>query len=152
MAIAPTAAFEELVLEVEFTAGSGTYTRVCGLNDITVNRTNTTDTSEVPDCDDESLPFYIQRGVRTQDVTISGTGTWSLTNHQQMMDWFTSSATKNVRLTNAKVTDDGSSGDTEYEIFPMLLLTLNNERTKGQVVSAEISLERNGSTTFGLIA
>ncbi len=151
MAIAPTAAFDELVLEVEFTAGSGTYVRVCGLTDITVNRTNTTDSTEVPDCADESLPFYIQRGVRTTDVTISANGVWALTHHQNMMDWFTSGDTKNVRLTNAKVTADGTSGDTEYEIFPMLLTTLNNERTKGQVVTAEIAMERNGSTTFGLI-
>lgn len=152
MAIAPTAAFEELVLEVEFTAGSGTFTRVCGLTDITINRTNTTDTTEVPDCADESLPFYIQRGVRTQDVTISATGVWSLTAHQDMLDWFVSGDTLNVRLTNAKVTADGTSGDTETETFPMLLTALNNARTKGQVVSAEISMERNGATTFGLIA
>lgn len=147
MAIAATADFDEFVLEVEFTAGSGTYTKVCGLTDFTVSRTNNTDTTEVPDCADESLPYYLKRAVRSQDTTISATGVWALANHANMMDWFRDGTTKNARITNAKVTADGSTGDPEIETIPVILATLNNERTKGQVVQAEIELQQNGTVT-----
>jgi hypothetical protein len=147
MAIAATADFDEYVLEVEFTAGSGTYTKVCGLTDFTVSRTNNTDTTEVPDCADESLPYYLKRAVRSQDTTISATGVWALANHADMDGWFRAGSTLNVRVTNAYVTANGSSGDPELEIIPMILSSLNNERTKGQVVTAEIELQQNGSVT-----
>lgn len=152
MALAATADFDEYVLEVEFTAASGTYQTVCGLTDVTVNRTNNTDTTEVPDCGDLSLPFSLKKAVRSTDVNISATGVWALSSHQAVMNWFTTGATKNVRITNAKVTDGGTAGDTETETFPMILTALNNSRTKGQVVTAEITMERNGDTTFGLIS
>lgn len=152
MAIASTADFDELVLEVEFVASSGTYTKVCGLTDFTVNRTNNTDSTEVPDCADESLPYYIKRSVRSQDRTISGTGVWALANHANMHDWWTAGSTLNVRITNAAVTANGTTGDPETEIIPMILTGLNNARTKGQVVSAEIELEQNGTVTVGDIA
>ncbi|WP_305972699.1 MULTISPECIES: phage tail tube protein [unclassified Mameliella] len=152
MANAPTADFDELVFEVEFTAGSGVYTKVCGMVDYTISRTNQTETSEVPDCSDESLPHSIKRSVRSQDATISGTGVWARTNHQQMINWFDSGATKNVRVTHLVITADGTSGDTETETYPMILAGMNNARTKGQVVSAEISLERNGAVVYGTLA
>ncbi|ATG47596.1 hypothetical protein CEW89_08415 [Celeribacter ethanolicus] len=154
MAIAPTADFDELVLAVEFdpVGASGTYTKVCGLTDFTINRANNTDTTEVPDCDDESLPFHLKRGVRSQDITISGSGVWSLSSDQAMKAWFRAGSTLNVKITNAKVTADGTTGDEESETIPMILTGLNNARTKGQVVSAEISLEQNGSVTVTEIA
>lgn len=148
MAIAETAKYEELVFEVEVTAGSGTFSRLCGLTDVTITRTNTTDSTEVPDCDDESLPFKIQRGVRTQDMTLSASGVWALSSDKVMKDWFYTGATKLARLRNIKVEDDGATGDYESETFPLIMTELSNERTKGQVVSASISFERNGDTTL----
>lgn len=149
MAIAPTADFDELVLEVEFdpVGDAGTYTRICGLTDFTINRANNTDTSEVPDCADESLPYYIKRSVRSQDFTISGTGKWSRSSHLNMYNWFKAGTTLNVRITNAVVTADGSTGDPESETIPMILAALSTSRTKGEVVTSEISLEKNGSVT-----
>lgn len=144
MAIAPTADFDELVLEVEFTAGSDTFTKVCGMSDFTINRTNNTDSSNVPDCADESLPHYTKRAVTSQDIGISGTGVWALANHADMRNWWASGSTLNVRVTNSYVTDNGTAGDPETETIPMILSGLNNARTKGQVVSAEIELQQNG--------
>jgi predicted secreted protein len=152
MALAVTTAYEEFVLEVEFTAGSGTFQTVCGLMDVDISRTNTTDSTEVPDCDDESLPFKIQRGVRTNDVTISATGVWALSSDAALKDWFYSGATKNVRIRNTKVVADGTTGDISAETMPMILTNLSNSRTKGQIVTAEIAMERNGDTINTLVA
>jgi len=152
MTAAPTAEFDELVIEVEFTADSGTYTKVCGMADYTTNRTNNTATSEVPDCSDESLPHTPKRGVVSQDYAISGTGVWARTHWKDMHDWWKSGATKNVRIRHIVITEDGSSGDPEIETIPMILQQLNNARTKGQVVSAEITLEQDGPATITDIA
>ena len=140
MATAVTAKYQELILEVEFTASSGVYTPVCGLIDVTINRTANVDTAEIPDCDDESLPLSVERQVRSIEVTISGTGVWAQSSHGGMMDWFYSSATKNVRVRNTKA----STGDTQIEYGPALLTNLSNARTKGQKISAEISIEFDG--------
>lgn len=152
MAIAPTADFDQLVIEVEFTAESGIYTKVCGMVDYTVNRTNNIETSLVPDCADEGLPLHTKRSVASQELTISGTGSWALTNHQAVYNWWKVGSTLNVRITNAKVTADGSPGDTETETIPMVMASLSNARTKGQVVSAEIEFQQNGAISVGLIA
>lgn len=140
MARAVTAKYEELILEVEFVASSGTYTPVCGLIDVNVNRESQIDEQEVPDCDDESLPLTVELQVRSQSVTVEGTGVWAQSSHGNMMDWWYSGATKNVRIRNTKA----SSGDTQIEYGPALLATLNNARTKGQKVSAEISIRFDG--------
>lgn len=143
MAKATTQSFEQLILDVEFVASSGTYTAVCGLIDVTVTRTANVDTAEVPDCADESLPLSLEKQVRSIEVSVSGTGVWAQESHGNLMDWFYSSATKNVRIRNT----NASTGDTEIESGAALLTSLTNTRTKGQKVSAEISIEFDGAPT-----
>lgn len=149
MARATTAKYEELVVEVEFdpVGASGTYTAICGIMDATINRTSNVDTAEVPDCDDESLPLSVERQVRSQEVTISGSGVWALQSHENMMDWWYGGTTLSVRVRNAKVVADGSSGDTTIETGNALLTQLNNSRTKGQKVTGEIQIEFDGVPT-----
>lgn len=143
MAKATTAKFEELILEFE-TDTPGLYAPICGLIDVTINRTSNVDTAEVPDCDDESLPLALDRQVRSQEVTVSATGVWALQSNEMMLDWWYSGATKNIRLRNTKVENDGDPSDTYAEDGPALLVSLNNSRTKGQKVSAEIEVHFDG--------
>jgi len=88
--------------------------------------------------------MYVERQVRSQEVTVSGSGVWALSSAANMMDWWRSGATKNVRIRNAKVEAGGSAGDPELEAGPALLTSLNNSRTKGQKVTADISIEFDG--------
>lgn len=147
MARAATAKYEELILEVEFTAESGTFTAICGLTDVSITRTSNVDETEIPDCDDESLPLAIERAVRSQSVSVSASGVWALSSHESMMDWWYSGATLSARIRNTKVVDDGSTGDTTIETGDALLTTLNNSRTKGQKVTAEIEIQFDGVPT-----
>lgn len=144
MARATTAKFEEMVLEVETTPTPGTYAALCGLIDVTINRTSNIDTSEVPDCSDESAPLAIERQVRSQEVTVSATGVWALQSGELMLDWWYSGATRNVRIRNIKSEDDGTVGDTYAEVGPAILVSINNSRTKGQKVTAEIEIQFDG--------
>lgn len=148
MTRATTAKYEELILEVDFTDGSPvTYAAICGLIDVTVNRVSNVDESEIPDCDDESLPLSIERQVRSQTVTVSASGVWSLQSHENMMDWWYSGSTLAVQIRNAKVVADGTLGDTTIEAGRALLTSLNNSRTKGQKVTAEIEIQFDGVPT-----
>jgi len=147
MARAVTQKYEEMVLEVEFTPSSGTYAAICGLIDVTINRSSNIDTAEVPDCDDESLPLAVERQVRSQEVTVSASGVWALGSHEKMMDWFYSGSTLNCRLRNVKANDSGVVGDTITETGPALLASLNNARTKGQKVTSEVEIQFDGVPT-----
>lgn len=143
MATAVTEKYEEMILDVEITAGSGVYTPICGLIDVTITRTANVDSAEVPDCDDESLPLSIEKQVRSIEVNISGTGVWARSSQGVLKDWFYSSATKSVRLRDTAA----ANGDTEIESGPALLTNLTNTRTKGQKVSAEIEIQFDGVPT-----
>jgi len=144
MAAPVTAKYEELVLEVE-TDTPGTYAKLCGVMGFTVSRAAQVDTSETPaDCEDESLPYRVERQVRSLDFQMSNvSAVWAQTSHETMMDWMYSGATKNVRVQHVKA----SVGDTEYEAGPALLTQLDHVRTKGQKVSATISIQFDGTPT-----
>ena len=143
MAKAVTAAFHELVLEIE-DATPGTWIRICGLTERGVNRTHNMQTSEVPDCADESLPAGLERQVQSSEVTIAANGVWAAQSHQLMLDWWYSAAVKNVRIqhVNAEV------GDTEYETGPAFLTSLNNVATRGTKVTADLTIEFDGLPTL----
>jgi predicted secreted protein len=142
MAYAITEKYEELVLEISEDSGS-TWTKICGITNVTVNRSANTDTAEVPECDDESLPHKTEREVRSLDFTASGTGVWAQQSHGTLIDWFYSGASKDCRIGNL----NAATGETEYETGVALLTQLGHSRTKGQKVSAEISLEFDGVPT-----
>lgn len=140
MAVATTESFHEMVLEVE-TDTPGTYQKLCGIIDVTVNRTMNLDTAEVPDCDDESKPLSIERSPRSIEVTVDGTGVWARESWGTMSDWFYDGVTKNVRLVNSLA----AVGDTEFETGPAYLTNLGTGRAKGQKVSASINIMFDGT-------
>lgn len=140
MVRAVTENFHEMVLEVETTPGSGVFVKICGINSRTVNRTSNMSTSEIPDCNDESLPSAVERAVQSQEVIIPATGIWAAQSHGMMMDWWYSGATKNIRVGHLKA----DPGDTEYETGPAYLVNLNNVAERGTKVSAEFEIQFDG--------
>jgi len=139
MARAQTASFHQMVLEVE-TDTPGTYAKLCGLTSRGISRQSNMQTSEVPDCDDESLPAAVERAVQSQEVTISGSGVWAAQSHETMLDWWYSGASKNVRIKHV----NAAVGDTEYETGQAYLVSINNQAERGQKVTAEISIQFDG--------
>lgn len=144
MAEPVTSEFKDLVLELETTPGSGTYTKICGLTSRGVNRQSNINSNEVPgDCSDESVPSVIKKAVQSQEVTVEGSGMWAQQSHELMMDWWYGGQEKNIRIQHV----NAASGDTEYESGPAILSQLNNAVEKGAFVTAEISVEFNGLPT-----
>jgi hypothetical protein len=140
MAKAVTEAFHEMVLEVEDEVTAGTWIKICGLTERGVNRTHNMATTEVPDCDDESLPAALERAVQSSEVTVAASGSWAAQSHGLVMDWWYSSQPKNVRIQNVKA----ETGDTEFEEGMAYLTSLNNVATRGQKVTADMTFEFDG--------
>lgn len=141
MARATTANFHEMVVEIE-TAPS-VFSKICGLTGNSINRSHNMSTTEVPDCDDESLPAAVERAVQSSEVTLSGTAVWAAQSHELMMDWWYSGATKNIRVGHLKA----DAGDTEYEEGSAYLVSLNHSRQRGEKVTAEIEIQFDGIPT-----
>lgn len=141
MAKAVTEKFEELVLDVEFTASSGVYTSICGLIGASISRQANVDSAEIPDCDDESLPLEIEKQVRSLEVSVSGTGVMARTSQSLLKEWFYSGEEKNVRIRDTFA----ANGDIEIESGPALLVSLGTAREKGQRVSMELEIQFSGT-------
>lgn len=142
MSRAKTENFHEMVVEIEGDT-PGTFVKICGFTGNAINRSHNMSTTEVPDCDDESLPASVERAVQSTEVTLSGTGVWAAQSHELMMDWFYSGATKNIRVGHLR----SEVGDTEYETGPAYLTSLNHSRERGQKVTAEIEIQFDGLPT-----
>lgn len=140
MAYATTGGFSKLVVEVEWTASSGIYSRWCGLTSRGVNRQANMQTNESPDCDNEDAPSEVKRSVQSQEVTVSGSGVWAAESHGDAMDWWYSGLSKNVRIRHVSA----QVGATEYETGPAFLTQLNNAVEKGGQITAEIAIEFDG--------
>jgi len=142
MAKAITEKYEEMILDVELDpiGSAGVYTPICGMTDVTITRTANVDETEVPDCDDESLPVSVEVAVRSITVTVEATGVWARSSNKAVLDWFYSGATKGIRLRNTAA----ATGDPETEAGPALLTTMTDARTKGQKVTREISIRFDG--------
>lgn len=144
MAAPVTGKFEHMVVEIEVTAGSGVYSKICGITSRGINRQSNLSTSEVPgDCDDESVPSSIEKAVQSQEVTISGSGIWARQSHEMMLDYWYSGQTKNIRVQHV----NAAVGDTEYESGPAILSQLNNAVEKGQKITAEVTFDFDGIPT-----
>lgn len=116
------------------------WAKICGLTSRTVTRTNTMQQTEVPDCDDESLPTSIEKSTQSSEVTIAGTGVWAAQNHGFMMSWWRGGQVQNIRVGNLKAL----TGDPLYEEGPAFLTQLNNTAARGAKVTSEIQIEFDG--------
>jgi len=143
MTRATTANFHQMVLEVEVTNGSGVYSKICGLTSRGINRQHNMQTSEVPDCDDESLPAAVERAVQSSEVTVSASGVWASQSHEILLDWWGAGQPKNIRIHHV----NAAIGDTEYESGAAYLASINNAAERGTKVTAELDIQFDGIPT-----
>ncbi|MBZ4023250.1 hypothetical protein CKO11_12355 [Rhodobacter sp. TJ_12] len=135
--------YDELVLEFSDDDGT-TWARNCVIMGCEVNRTSNTSTVEtVSDCADESKPNAVEERVQSLKVTVSGTGNWTQAGYGKFLAKFYAgdSTTMLARIGNL----GAASGEIQYEEGPIIIASLGEARTKGQVVSASITI--NFATT-----
>ncbi len=144
MAVPVTERYDQMVLEVSEGGSPESWTRICGLIDVTIRRQANLDSAEVPDCDDESLPLSLEKEVRSVEFFVDAQDAiWSQESHQVLMDWFYSSAVKRCRVGHLAA----ASGDTQYEEGQGYLTTFDDSRAKGRKVQRTIAIEFDGTPT-----
>lgn len=147
MAYAVTSPYKDTTLAVEFTGGSGTYTTICGITSWSMTLNTQLDTTEVPDCSDLSLPLQVENSVRSLGATISASGVWSLSSHQNVLAWAQSGATKSVRVSYLVVTASGASTDTETLTGNARMTNLQIQQDYGQKMRVSFELAFDGVPT-----
>lgn len=141
MAFATTAEKHQVVIEVEWdpVGAAGTYTGWCGMEDMSINRATTTEETEVSDCADRSKPKSKLTRVSGKDVTVSGTGNWSVEKSSDVLKWFNSGARLNIRIHHVLNVAENS---VEYETGEAIITSLNTGGIfKGPVITEEIELK-----------
>lgn len=136
MARATTQTFGQFQILVGDGETPEVFSPLCGLTSKGVQRTASTNSTVVPDCDDEDLPGYEEQDVASISVTISGSGVWARQNHDDMLKWFRSASRKNIKIRNMGV----AAGEIEYEEGPAILTQLNQTGERGGKVQAEIAI------------
>jgi predicted secreted protein len=144
MTRATTESFEQLTLEIE-TATPGTFAKIVGILDVKVTRKANTDSTEVPDATDESKPLTMVKQVRSLEVTLTGSGTWAQESHKLISDWFWSGSAKNIKITHV----GALTGDPAVESGFALLTQMDNQRQKGKLVTADLTIEFSDAITIG---
>lgn len=143
MAKPTTAKFSELQILIEGVPNSGIFDVVCGMTSKGIQRSAQTNSTSVPDCEDEDAPAWEEKAVNSLSVTASGSGVWASENHGVFLDWFYSGTTRNIKVRHL----NAGPGTPEYEEGPALLTALNNTVDRGNKVQAEVTIEFDGQPT-----
>lgn len=135
--------YDELVLEFSEDDGT-TWSRNCVIMGCDVTRTSNTSTVEtVSDCADESKPYNVDERVQSLKVVVTGSGNWTQAGYNKFLaKFYAGDSTKMLaRIGNLAAT----TGQIKYETGPIIIASLGQKRTKGAVVSADITI--NFATT-----
>ena len=144
MAEPVTQSYEQMVLEVDFadTQPDPVWSRICGIQSVTITRRANTVTTEVPDCDDEALPNATHRRVTSIEVSVSGEGVWAQSANGKLAAWFYAGAAIPVRIGNL----NAAVGDVEYETGRAVLTSFPNSRPADKgLVRASLELQFDGT-------
>lgn len=141
MALPTTADFDDLY--VETSEDGTTWTKICGLVDFSVDYQTETDTDELPDCADESLPLTKVENVRSIGLVVQGTGKWSAEAHETLLQWWYQGLKKQCRVGYNTAT----SGDVEF-VSGTATLAMQDSRTKGQTASRNLTITFAGAFTL----
>jgi predicted secreted protein len=150
MASANSVKYPELMIELETTKGSGTFTRVCGLYDYEINRSTETSETKIPDCDDESKPLSVEKDIVSTSMSISGSGIMAKQSSDSLLSWFHSGEQKLCRVYHSHA----QTGEIEYETGNVILSSLGDSKQKegSSAISRSIELQFAGEVSTSLKA
>lgn len=139
-----TLPFAQFIIELEDRTTPGTFNRPCGLTSKGFKRSANTSEATVPNCDDESLPAEIQRGLISKDWSIDGAATMDLDDFD---DWEARLDEEvNVRVSRPNVGVSGGSGNYVAWTGPALITTFDvNADFGAKAATGSITLTGAGS-------
>jgi hypothetical protein len=99
MAAPTTARFGAGYIEVETRATPGTFTKVCGFNEIEIALDKDLNDTTVPDCDNPDAAAWVQRDVVSRSATFSCSGVAAKVSLSLLDQSENSDLSSNIRIT-----------------------------------------------------
>lgn len=134
MAQAQTLRFGQFLIQLGDGADPEVFAAPCGLTSRGFERSAATNDTNVPDCDDPDAASWLERDVVSLSGKLSGSGVVADEDFDTWEDWYSSAATKNVKITLG----------TRNWIGPMKLTSLNITGEKGKRVEFSTSMDSDG--------
>ncbi len=141
MALPETVSWDEFVVMLGDGATPENFTAPCGMTSRGFNRTASTGETEVPDCDDETLPSVTFRTLNALSAEISGSGVLALGSLPLWENFYNAGVAVNAKVILDKTLAEGGG----YWILPMLLTTFNITGKKGEQALLDITLTSAGA-------
>jgi hypothetical protein len=140
MALPTTSSFGGIILEVENSPGSGTYTaRMCGFSQKSLDITAQTSTAIVPDCNNPEAPAWDVAGISSFGGKIALSGIAATEDEAFWNQWIDSGLARNIRYRKSGV---------GYRSGPALATSLGESvqlRQDGNLTQRNIGLENAGA-------
>ena len=121
-----------------------TFAPICGLTSKGISFDSDASEVEVPDCTNEDLPSYKEAGIKSNKVSITGSGMWAAQSHATLMNWWKAGSAKNIQI----IYNVANSGDPQKISGPAIITKLGHQVTKGERLSADIAIEFTTMPTF----
>lgn len=136
----------KLLLKVEMTAASGTYTAFCSINSQR-GLTFSSDTNDqvIPDCADPDLPGWVAREKVSLSAAFEGSGMLNTPDIADFFTWFKDDATRSAKVVVDVPTASGGrvfTGDWHLTQFQIT-------GDRGGKVEVSISCASDGEITIG---
>lgn len=136
MARATVSTFGQFIVSVGDGEDPEVFTKICGLRSKSFGVTNATQTTQIPDCDDEDAPAYEEAQIVSQTMPLSGSGLFAREMQALLLTWAEDGAVKNIRVYPGQAT---VTGDVSYYAGPALLQELTITGERGDKIQANMT-------------
>lgn len=137
MAQATTHRFSDFLILLGDGATPEVFADPCGLTSRGFERTANMNDTNIPDCDDPDAPTWLGRDVISYQASLSGAGVVAVESKETWEDWWSSGASKNIRIELGSTVWTGA--------FKLATFNITGER--GSRVNSSVSLVSDGAVT-----
>jgi predicted secreted protein len=134
MTKAMTARFSEFLIQLGDGASPETFAQPCGATSRGFKRTAALSETNVPDCDDEDAPSWLERDVTSNSASCDFAGVVDKDDFTDWDDYFDNGVTKNVKITLGAIIWQG----------PFKISDLEVTGQRGQRVTFTATLQSDG--------
>lgn len=147
MAKPTTLAFGSFKVFVGDGASPETFAAPCGFTQKSLNLTQATTSTLIPDCDDPTAPAWTEEGVTSLSAEITGSGILALESLDTWREWWESAADNNIRVQ----LDTTLANNGGYYQGPALLTSLSFStalNADGNKVQIQVSIKNASEWTW----
>jgi hypothetical protein len=144
VAIAKTLKFANQVMLIGDGASPEVYEAPCGFTTLTLTVNIATNDTNVPDCDDPSLPSWLISDEVSKQMVLSGDGVLDTDAFQMWREWLLAGGEKNVRWFTSGTGANGGG----YFQAPGIMSTYSENGQRGQRWNLSSAVTLNGKPAW----